>query len=87
MATLPAISAAKNGRVGSTCTGLLGTLNRSVSEGFKSFPRLHFGLVWDVSFLTARSLNTFGRLGQDGSKRCRSNGNVHGPPQSKTGNA
>ena len=29
---------------------------RSVSEGAKSFPRLRFGLRWDVPFLTARSI-------------------------------
>ncbi len=38
---------------GSYCTWPLGTLTRCVSEGVKPLPRLHFGLVWNVSFLTA----------------------------------
>ena len=35
------------------CTRWLGILARSVSEVLKPFPRLHFGLVWDVSLVTA----------------------------------
>jgi hypothetical protein len=38
------------------CTRRLRTLTRSVSEGVKPLPRLHFGLVRDVSSLAARSI-------------------------------
>jgi hypothetical protein len=34
----------------------LRTPTRSVSEGVKPLPRLHFGLVWDVSSLVARNI-------------------------------
>jgi hypothetical protein len=37
------------------CTWPLGIPTRSVSEGVKPLPRLHFGLIWDVSSLTGRS--------------------------------
>lgn len=30
--------------------------NPKRQRGVKPFPRLHFGLVWDVSFLTANSI-------------------------------
>jgi hypothetical protein len=46
------------------CTWPLGTLTRSVSEGVKPLPRLHFGLVWDVSSLAARSISISSRVGE-----------------------
>src|ERR1022692_4104365 len=40
------------------------TPTRSVSEDIRPFPRLRFGLVWDVSLLTACSIDIRGLLRQ-----------------------